>query len=221
MSWLYRPFPASQISQKFGLNANSFYSENGLKGHTSEDYDCTFNAPILACADGLVYSVMNRNNPDLDKYRAVFQLVEHGDFVYEVSYGHLNNIDATVGRVYYAGEKLGTAGNTGPVYAQGRRVTLAEKLGGSTAGTHLHGPQVRKCRFTPIPDGQMLFDGNGLLMHKGKYVQVIDYANGFNGCVNPEQFYNGKTAQEAAQERIQLLTTLLKALQKMLSLLKR
>ena len=142
------PLPLDQVTQRFALNANASYSEDGLKGHTAWDWAGTYGAPLYSCSEGYVYSVLNRNNPDPERYRAVYVLFDTGEVVYEISYGHLNEIFAKVGDKVTPGDVLGTIGNTGAVYAGGRKVTKQERLNGSKAGTHLHGPQVRACKKT-------------------------------------------------------------------------
>jgi murein DD-endopeptidase MepM/ murein hydrolase activator NlpD len=215
MTWLYRPAPLSKRTQAFGANATDLYASQGFKGHYSEDYAFTYGQPVQCCADGLVYSTLNKENPDPDRYRAVCTLVEANGKLYEVIYGHFKDIYVTAGQKVYAGDIIGTAGNTGTVYSQGRLVTKAEKLGGSTAGTHLHGPQVRPVELVSIPTGNMLLDGNGLLKYKGQYVKIIDPDNGFAGCVNPEPFYNGKLALDALKERLSLFQMLLSLMKKL------
>jgi murein DD-endopeptidase MepM/ murein hydrolase activator NlpD len=215
---LYNPFPFTSISQHFGANANESYAHGGLKGHTAIDWNVPFGTPLSACTDAPVYSVMNRDNPDPERYRAVFQLVEKGDLAWEVSYGHLDKIYVRPGQFVAAGTIIGTVGNTGTVYSAGRYVTKEERLGGSKAGAHLHGPQVRPCRkvrFT-VADKQYLADGNGILVRDGKYFEVIDYDNGFNGCVDPYPRFNGAMAKNAAtirsiREQIALIRAALSA----------
>jgi murein DD-endopeptidase MepM/ murein hydrolase activator NlpD len=190
-------------TQAFGQNATDTYAKSGLKGHTSEDYGAQWDTPIPFCVDGPVYSVMNRDNPDPERYRAVFQLVDCGEIAYEVSYGHLDQIFVSPGDIGIAGKIMGTAGNKGEVFSNGRHVTREEKLAGSHAGTHLHGPQVRPCRKVRAIDSskQYLADGNGVVKRDGFYFEVIDYGNGFNGCIDPGPLYNGFLATNAAKVR--------------------
>lgn len=193
---LYLPFNRSTITQGFNGNANPLYSGQGLRGHTAIDW-AACGAPIKNCADGaLVYSTLNRDNDDLSKYRAVCTLVEDGDTVYEIIYGHCNEIYAQVGKTYRAGEVLATAGNTGTVYSGGVKVTNDMRRQNRCAGAHLHGPQVRPCKKvknrTKIASWY-LKDGNGVYKTKdGHFLEVLDYSNGWNGCVDPEQFFNGQ-----------------------------
>jgi murein DD-endopeptidase MepM/ murein hydrolase activator NlpD len=217
---LYLPFPLSTVSQKFGENANASYAQDGLKGHTSYDFAVPWGTPIRACVDGPVYSVMHKNDPDPSQYRAVFQLVQLGDICCEVSYGHMNDIYVEPGQTVKAGDVIGTVGNTGPVHHNGIAVTKAERLAGSHAGAHLHGPQVRPTRRVKVTArGQLLSDGFGVLQDAdGYYFEVIDYGNGFNGCIPPT--FNGILA-ENVQKLSALYTKLIPILQQWLAALQK
>lgn len=186
------PAALSLVTQSFGQNANTLYQSTGLKGHTAIDWQATWDTPGINCADdAYCYSVINRDNPDLSKYRAVFTLVETLAGSYEVSYGHCNQILAEVGKTYQTGDVLYTAGNTGSVFFAGKEVTTAMKLSGIRTGTHFHAPQVRPVKRVDKTDAkhQYLSDGYGLLKKDGQYFQVIDPDNGFNGCIDPAPFF--------------------------------
>jgi hypothetical protein len=193
---IYLPAHRSAITQGFSENANASYKESGLIGHTAIDWAFLHGAPVPNCVENAYcYSVMNKDNPDPDKYRAVFTLVNADNGVSEwaeVSYGHADQIFAEVGKTYQPGDTLMTAGNTGTVYSGGRLITKAEKLRGSTAGTHLHGPQVRPVKRVKKTSRkkQYLSDGFGLLKKDGYYFEIINYENGTNGCINPAPFLN-------------------------------
>lgn len=193
---LYLPAPRSRVTQGWNQNANDFYKDNGLPGHTSFDWDFGHGEDVPNCAaDAYCYSVLNRDNPDPMKYRGVYTLVNAknglSDWA-EVSYGHADKILAEVGKIYQPGDILLTAGNTGDVYSGGRYVTKEEKLRGSTAGTHLHGPQVRPVK--PVKktsrNKEYLYDGFGIFKKDGYYFEIVDYYNGVNGCVDPDLYFN-------------------------------
>lgn len=175
---------------------------------------------VFACVDAPVYSVINRNNPDLMRYRAVYQLLEVGDLVYEISYGHLGRIDVAPGDFVRAGQVIGSVGNTGTVFAGDHEVTKAEKDAGSKAGAHLHGPQIRVCRKVSrtVPGGNYLHDGNGIY-YRNAYYEILDYDNGFNGCIDPWPLFNGLQAKSAPQT-LSLYGKLLPILQALLASLK-
>ncbi|MEP2085080.1 MAG: hypothetical protein ABJP87_04335 [Bauldia litoralis] len=195
MLWL--PFPKSFLTQGFGANANPLYSGQGLKGHTAEDWGVTWGALGLCVADNsYCYAVMNRDNPDPSKYRAVFTIVETATGTYEISYGHCSAIMAEVGKTYMASDPLYRVGNTGDVYSGSHKVTKAERLAGSKDGSHLHGPQVRVLEKVKRRTGrQLIYDGNGVLKRDGYYYEVVDYDNGYNGCIDPAPLYNGVLAE--------------------------
>lgn len=218
--WLYLPFPLEALSQKFGENANPLYAGQGLKGHTAYDFAVPWGTPIHACVDGRVYSIMNKGNPDPEKYRAVFQLVQVWDIVYEVSYGHMNDIYVEPGQDVKAGDVIGTVGNTGAVYSNGVAVTKEARLAGSHDGAHLHGPQVRPTRRVKVTaGGQLLSDGFGVLRDaEGYYFEVLDYGNGENGCIDPGPLFNGTLVENAPKLRT-LYTELIPLLQKLLAAL--
>jgi len=198
---LYLPFPLNSVTQRFGENATKYYEDHWMDGHTTYDWEQPYGTAVPFCATGVVYSVMNRDNPDPSRYRAVFQIVHDGPISYEVSYGHLDKIYAKVGQMAQAGQILGTEGNTGDVFASGRAVTKEERLNGSHAGAHLHGPQVRPCRRVKFTSQgkQYLSDGYGLYRDgAANYYEVIDYENGFNGCIDPTPIFNGKLALTAS-----------------------
>lgn len=193
---LYLPFPRSSITQPFNANANPLYAGQGLKGHTSMDWDTACGTPLPNCAEGYCYSLMNKDNPDLSKYRAVFMLVESDKGVFEVSYGHLDDIYAVPGRYYRVGEILGTTGNTGDVYSWGVKVT---KYRPGCPGGHLHGPQVRPVKKVAkrAKNKRYLTTSDGVFQKDGFFFEVLNYDNGYNGCVDPELYMVNTLATEA------------------------
>ena len=189
---VYLPYPKSAITQRFGENANVSYSRDGLKGHTAYDWGVPYGTAIPNCVkDAYCYSRMHESDPDLGHYRAVFFIVETETGVYEVSYGHLSEFVAEVGKVYQPGDTIGYIGNTGDVFVGAHEVTEAEKEAGSHAGAHLHGPQIRVLRkvkqFTK--GTERIYSANGqYLKLNGYYFEVPNYNNGYNGCVSLAPF---------------------------------
>ena len=215
---VYLPYPKSTITQRFGENANPLYAGQGLKGHPAYDWGVPWGTDVPNCvANAYCYSVMHKDDPTLMDYRAVFTLVEDGDVVYEVSYGHLSEIDAVVGQTYQVGDILGKVGNTGPVFAGSHEVTEAEKDAGSHAGAHLHGPQIRVCKkVKTIVSGPGIFnhylmDENGFYKDAdGNYYEVPDYQNGYNGCISLAPFSTETIASDQktlAEAEAQIVTT--------------
>lgn len=184
------PFPLNTITQGFGKNATPLYGAQGLSGHTGIDFvpPQAYGQPIKSSADAWCYSHINKDNADLARYRAVYTIVDDPDFSYEISYGHCNDMLVTPPNHVREGEQLATLGNTGDVFVGGRAIT--DRSTGD--GAHLHF-QVRKLLKIPKKDASykihLLIDGNGVLEKDDCYYQVVDIDNGFNGCVDPMQFF--------------------------------
>lgn len=179
------------INQPFGANANTYYKEGGLKGHTGLDLHCSYGEEILSACDGYVYSVLNKDNPDLMRYRAVYVLVDLGDEAYELSYGHAKDILVSKGQYVKTGDVLITGGNTGDVASGGQKVTKEQKEAGSTAGTHLHF-QLRELVKTKDKNysNAYLYDGEKQLEKDGYYYFIKDIQNGYVGCIDPMPFFD-------------------------------
>lgn len=180
--------PKGQLTQGFAKNANPYYKGVGLKGHTGEDYIIGWKQPIEAVVSGEVYSTLNFRNSDTEAYRAVYQIVDTTEFSYEVSYGHLDSTPVSKGQFIKQGEVIGYEGNYGMCYSGGKRVTPAQKKTGR--GSHLHF-QVRKCKRVKSRERgkEYLRDSAKYLKRDGYYYEVVDYDNGYNGCVSPSLFY--------------------------------
>lgn len=201
---VYLPYPKKRISQRFGVNENGSYANAGLRGHTSYDWDVPHGTVIPNCtADAFCYSTLNAGNPDPSRYRAAYFLVPgwngFSDWS-EVSYGHMDKVLAKVGETYQVNDAIGTVGNTGTVFTGDHEVTRQERLNGSKAGAHLHGPQIRPVRLVAkrSPGKQYLRDSKGYYRRDGLYFEVVDYANGFNGCITLAPFSTEKLTSEYA-----------------------
>jgi len=195
---VYLPYDKKFITQRFGENGNPSYARDGLKGHTAYDWGVPWGTPIPNCVEGLyVYSLLNKDNPDPTRYRAVCGIVETDNGgVYEITYGHCSAITAEVGKTYKVGDVIAKVGNTGDVWVGAHEVTKAERQQGSQAGAHLHGPQIRvlkKTRYTSTYKNY-LYDDKGFLCINGWYYGVPDYDNGYNGCVSLRSFSTEKVA---------------------------
>src|SRR3990167_1432489 len=106
------------LGQPFGKNFNNFYASMGDKGHQGLDLGYFYGQPVNSVSMGTVYSVLNKNNPDLMRYRGVYVLIkdENNDW-YEISYGHCKDILVSKGDEVIAGQPILTCGNTGPVFS--------------------------------------------------------------------------------------------------------
>ena len=215
-------YPKDKISQRFGENANKLYASQGLKGHTAYDWAVPYGTPIPNCTpDAFCYSLMNKDNPDLTKYRGVYMLVETDTGVYEVSYGHCSEIFAEVGQTYQVGDIIANVGNSGPVFVNGVEVTNAEKQAGSHAGAHLHGAQIRPVRKVARQErhaGKIyLTTSNGALYLNNYFYEVLDFNNGYNGCVSLKDFSTESLATKITKtQRDNLLISLLTKLRDLL-----
>ena len=219
---LFKPFPDETVSQFFGGNENVYYKANELKGHPGMDFAVPWGTPIPQCCEGAyVYSLLNKDNPDLSKYRAVCTMWDdpNSDTSYEVIYGHCSDIESIPGTTPTVGTFLAMVGNTGPVYANGEEVSTAAKEAGSHQGAHLHF-QVRLCKRVKLTDAtkQYIVDSNGIYQKDGWYYEVVNYSNGYNGCIDPQPFFHNILAINA-QKEIWLLTQLKSLYQSMVDYL--
>ncbi len=196
---VYLPYAKSLIAQRFGDNANPLYASQGLKGHTAYDWAMPWGSPIPNCvADAYCYSLMHLNDPVLMDYRAIFFICETENGVYEISYGHVSEAFAEVGKTYQVGDIIGKVGNTGACYVGQHLVTEAEKDAGSHAGAHLHGPQIRMLAKTLKSNKYAHYIttslGNKYVDNDGFFYGIPDYDNGYNGCVSLALFSTEKVA---------------------------
>jgi len=177
--------PKGFQSQGFGGNAEAYAP---LKGHSGEDYVVGFKKPIPATVTGYVYSVLNQYNPNPQKYRCVYQIFDDEDFSYEIAYGHLSEIHVAEGAVVQSGSVIGLEGNYGFCMVGGKEVPAEEKASGK--GSHLHF-QVRKCKRVKKRSAGKTYlrNSEGLLRLDGMYYEVVNYDNGYNGCIDPSYFY--------------------------------
>lgn len=194
---LKSPFSIGSIVQKFGANAVSAYAGMNLIGHPGIDYGVPYGTDIPAAVDAYCYSLLNKDNPDLQAYRAVCTLVDDGNYAYEIIYGHCSDIYAKVGQTVSIGQIIAKVGNTGDVYEGGRLITPEEKKAGSKEGSHLHF-QVRWLRKVPESgwkeSGQYINDGQQMLTLNGFIYERVEPNNGYNGCIDPMQFFVTKGA---------------------------
>lgn len=181
--------PEGKLTQGFGENKNNSYTKSGLKGHTGIDYVNGWKSIIKATVTGEVYSILNEYNPNTDKYRAIYQLIDDGEYSYEVSYGHIDSVLCKEGDIVQAGQPIAKEGNYGLCFRGGVQVTPEKKATG--IGSHLHF-QVRKLiKVSKRKSGkQYIRNSEGYVKRGGMYYEVVDYSNGYNGCINAEQFYS-------------------------------
>lgn len=179
--------PTGKLTQGFGQNPDIY---KPLKGHPALDYIHGFRQPIESAVTAPIYSILNQFNPDTQKYRCIYQVYDEldSDISYEIAYGHIYDTLHKEGDIVEAGKVIASEGNYGFCFSGGKTVTAEEKPSGK--GSHLHF-QVRKCkRVDKIAKGKRyLRNSEGNLKRAGKYYEIVDYENGYNGLVNPAQFY--------------------------------
>lgn len=186
---LIYPVEPHQQSQGYSGNANPSYGNAGLKGHGAIDFLGYYGEPIFSSCDAYLYSNINFGQSP-DRYRAVYTLVDDGDFVYEVSYGHVIDSPVPIKTYVKQGQVIARMGNFGTVYLGNHLVTNEEKLNGSQQGTHLHF-QIRKCIKVSKTksDKHYIKDSNGYVRLNDMYIEILDYGNGYNGCIDPIPFF--------------------------------
>lgn len=192
---LIAPYQDYVIAQKFGANGNASYQRDGMLGHPANDLVSQVfiqtgkGAAVTASMSGPVYKITNKDNPDLTKFRGVFQLSDDGTL--EICYGHLSEIWVEEGEYLAQGQPIGREGNTGEVYVNGLRVTDDQRKKGMGTHCHWQGRDVVKTQ-NPVFDGKNQFLdcvaplGNRQEIiyqdHQGNYYFVPNYQNGFHGC---------------------------------------
>lgn len=188
---LYLPFKKWFITQRFYENATTYYAEAGNKGHGAWDLVAMGDKTVYASCDGLIYSHINKDNPDLMRYRAVYQLIEDNGVFYELSYGHADKILVEPMTYVKRGHPLMTEGNTGNVATGGVKVTLQMKKDAlpNLPGAHLHWQLRLVLPVEKTVTGKIyLTNAKGKLKMGGKYFEVQNYNNGYSGCIDIGQF---------------------------------
>lgn len=176
--------PTCYVGQGFGKNYNPSYHDGGLLGHTGVDVNCGWGTPIKSLTDGLVYSTYPVEYPASDGYTAVFVITETALETFEMSYGHVSEIDCVIGQKVQKGDAIAKEGNKGTVYSGNTLITLAQQAAGVRDGHHRH-YQKRPVVKIKQMSGRMLYTAQGVYRdEQGNYYQVFDYNNGFNGCTD-------------------------------------
>ena len=195
------------ITQGFGENSNGSYSRDGLNGHPAIDRVCGYKKPILPEKRIYVYKILDGYNytaNDGSGFTGVFGIDEEG---HEWLYGHCDVVAGT-GKWYETTDVIGYESNHGEVYSGGVRITKAMQDAGDSRGHHTH-IQKRECELVEDLTKKPLYTYNWLpLKMNGKFVQVRDYENGYNGCVDWTKDAQRKVLKqlvEAATQVIELL----------------
>lgn len=176
--------PTCSVAQKFGDNATSVYQSGGLYGHPGWDIGCGYGTPILAPFDMYVYSVIGPQSPLLgpEGYTQVGGIVETELESFEWIIGHC---EPTVSVGYVKkGEKIATEANHGPVWANGKQVTLSMQSQGDKSGSHRHYQKRPLIKVKKAGWGTYLNAYGYYKDTDGNYYQVYSPNNGYNGCVD-------------------------------------
>lgn len=178
-----------EISQGFGLHPEIY---RPMRGHPAVDIRCGYGSPIHSPVDQYIYKVLTVGEPASDGsgFTGTFGIVDDGIELYELLIGH-SDPSVAVGDFVKKGDVLGTEANHGPVWADGKPITLAEQKAGSKEGTHRHVQKrpVMKVLHTDVshkylscysdwPAGSIYRDLDG------HYYQIWDYDNGYHGCID-------------------------------------
>jgi hypothetical protein len=170
--------------QGFGLNFNPSYHEALLLGHTGIDVNCGWGSPIAALCAGYVYFTYPINQPAADGYTAVFTIVETLLETFEMSYGHVSEIDCLIGQQVAVGDIIAKEGNHGIVYAGNTLITVPMQRAGDHDGHHRHyQKRVLKEVIRTTPGKTYLQTSTGIY-YDGFYYEYYDNYNGFNSCVD-------------------------------------
>ena len=188
---LQYPYSKFVKTQGFGQNATSTYKTSGWLGHTGTDFSAGFGAKIYACIGGY---------PNPERGRAVKVLYEESGVCYEIGYHHLDHIEVEKGQTIKTGDFIGTEGNTGNVYSGGQRVTKEMRLNGSKAGSHLH-LEIKLLKKVEKKEVGKTYLKNGVDIDKF-YYEIVEYKNGYAGCIDPEQFLVDKKPKEVYTKKL-------------------
>ncbi|MDT4967352.1 MAG: hypothetical protein QOJ64_2089 [Acidobacteriota bacterium] len=93
------------LESGFGVRRNPF-GGSSLESHEGQDIETAFGTPVAAAASGTVTIAGTQNGYGNVVY------IDHGNGL-STRYGHLSQIDVTVGQTIMRGEVLGRVGSTG------------------------------------------------------------------------------------------------------------
>lgn len=193
-------YPNGDVTQWFGENP-LLYQKWGLRGHNGIDIVGPHGSDLYAVEDCIVIYV--KEDPSgFGKYIKLLSVQSYDGLHREWTYGHLSEIDVSVGDKVVGGDVVGKMGNTGFV------------VSGSTpfwkynpyAGTHLHiGMRLVKLvksgfRYTP----------------QSPRIEVQNYDNGYKGAVDFAHLFMTNT--DSRQKRLLTLISLAISLRDLLIL---
>lgn len=165
-----KSYPEGDVTQWFGENP-ALYSKavciggTCLEGHNGIDIVRPWGTPILSVCKGKVVEVKDDSGGFGKHIRIIGER-------YEWVYGHLSQIEVSLGQMVDAGTQIGLMGNTGFVVSGATPYWKYNPY----AGTHLH---LGRRKYTP-------WSGQGqwsVSYPTGDRGIIEDYGNGFFGAV--------------------------------------
>lgn len=175
-----------QITQRFAANANPLYKGDGLKGHTGIDKGCGWKSPVEALwGNEYVYKIFTPENPASDGFTGIFTIVETEDEVFEFLYGHVGDISVEEGQTLAKGQNIASEGAYGRLYQGGKACTDQESLEWG-CGSHRHYQKrlIKLVASTLTSKNYLQHPDYGMYRLNDNYCEVIDFNNGYNGCVD-------------------------------------
>ena len=183
-----RKYPEGSVFQGFGESPEG-YARFGYLGHNGWDILAYEGAPLVACANGVIYQVATIGDSEKDnltKYNgnALWLLTDEiGGKRYYIAYGHCKDVFVKEGQRVTAGEKIATMGNTGFVVSGGVSFWNNAPAG---KGVHLHLSIYEVTVF-------------------GNTINYLNYDNGYKGAIDPAPFFSESIKAEISDARIPLL----------------
>ena len=177
----YTNWPNGSVYQEFGKNPAD-YAYLGLDGHNGIDI-ATYAGDRIYATSGTYVEV--KNDPaGYGKHVRILTPVDFNGDCLEITYGHLQDVYAVLGKSCKDGELLGNEGNTGFVISG-----QTHYWGNAPAnkGVHLHFG-IRECSAKPTP-WQMVYAS-------GAKIYLKNYDNGFAGAVDPLKYIAQNLAKQ-------------------------
>lgn len=166
-------------------NSDSYRKEP----HTGIDYVLGFKRPRLAMADGFIYKIVGKGNPDPQVYRNIHQICETPIGPMEVAYVHCWDIFCEEGDEVLQAQPIYTEGNTGTeVFVNGIRVKPEEKASGK--GSHAHNAVRPVEKVKTLVKGEYYLEKNGRKYKDSNknYYRVLYKDNGAKGWIDFSQY---------------------------------
>jgi murein DD-endopeptidase MepM/ murein hydrolase activator NlpD len=157
--------------------------------HSGTDFAYGYKKSRYAVADGYIYKVSYRDNPNVQRGRAIYQICDTPLGVVELCYYHCQDILLSEGDTVVAGQPIFTEGNTGEYcFVGGVQVKPEDKPSGK--GSHLHFAARWVERKKNIEkDAHYLNNSNGTRYKDADgYYYRITLNNNTNGCFDSVPF---------------------------------